>query len=907
MVSLYEAQLSPSKVNSNYELPRQRRDCALINANFSLNNSCNLVAEPVGSYKISLEPKWVAVLIDFPGVQGLYTYSLPEDLCAQPGDIVSVPFGMQITGGIVIQLLSKPPKDIEIERIRPIKDVVTSGFFPPCYWVLLQRVAEYYLTDLLSAIRVALPPGLLGRSQRRIRILPDNIPSGAETFCSNTGRQVLQLLQKQKEGNYSIKYLRNHVRGADRAIKELVKRGWIESYLEPPKRIQAKLQTAVTLVTETFLEDLTSRQQEILQILRQNGGEMWQKDLVKLAGTTTATLKKIAASGYITISEREILRQEQGIAQKPDIPQELSPAQAEALEIINNLIGYAQILLHGVTGSGKTEVYLQAIAPILRQGKSALVLVPEIGLTPQLTDRFRARFGEQVCVYHSKLSDGERYDTWRQTIQGEPQVVIGTRSAIFAPLPNLGLIVLDEEHDSSFKQERPIPTYHARTVANWRAELSDCPLILGSATPSLESLVFTREQGEIGEIGEIGETREQREIGENGISNDEQIKSNKPPTTNYKPLTTNNQPLTKYYLSLPERIGSRPLPPVEIVDMREELNQGNRSIFSRSLYDALKDVQERKQQAILFIPRRGHSTFVSCRSCGFVMECPNCDVSLSYHYTHEGAAKLLRCHYCNYTTIQPHSCPQCCSPYLKFFGSGTQKVTQELNKLFPKLKLIRFDSDTTRNKNAHRDLITRFTSKQADILIGTQMLTKGLDIAGVTLVGVVSADGLLHRSDYRAAERAFQTLTQVAGRAGRGDEPGKVIIQTYSPQHQVIRAVKNHDYASFSGAELQQRETLNYPPYGKLILIKLSSMNENEVRETADTVADACLNIMGNEWALLGPAPANVMRVARRYRWQILLKYPGMETVVLPNFNSLREICPKSVSMIIDVDPINMD
>ncbi len=861
MVSLYEAQLSESKVDSD----RLDRDSDL---SVALNSS-NLVAEPIKSYKLALSSsstKWVEVLIDFPGVQGLYTYSLPHDLLTQPGDIVSVPFGMQKTGGIVIQLLDTPPVNLEVERIRPIEDIVSSGFFPERYWELLQRVAEYYLTDLMSAIRVALPPGLLGRTQRRIRLVPDNIPQGAETFCSSTARQILQLLQRQKDGNYSVKYLRNQEKGADRGIRELTKRGWVESYLEPPKRIQAKLQTAVTLVTETFLDDLTSRQKEVLQVLRQNGGEMWQQELINLSRTSTATLKKIAERGYITFSEKEILRKEQGIAQTRDIPKELSPAQAEALKVINNQTGYAQILLHGVTGSGKTEVYLQAIASILAQGKSALVLVPEIGLTPQLTDRFRARFADQVCVYHSKLSDGERYDTWRQTIQGEPQVIIGTRSAIFAPLPNLGLIVLDEEHDSSFKQDRPIPTYHARTVANWRGELANCPLVLGSATPSLESLVETREQGSRGD-----------------------------------------QKLSQYYLSLPERIASRPLPPVEIVDMREELNRGNRSIFSSSLQNALADIQERQQQAILFIPRRGHSTFVSCRSCGFVMECPNCDVSLSYHYTHEGAAKLLRCHYCNHTSIQPNSCPECCSPYLKFFGSGTQKVTQEISKLFPDLRWIRFDSDTTRNKNAHRDLIARFTSKQADILVGTQMLTKGLDIAGVTLVGVVSADGLLHRSDYRAAERAFQTLTQVAGRAGRGDEQGRVIIQTYSPEHPVIRAVKNHDYASFSSAELEQREALNYPPHGKLILIKLSSVNETEVRETAEALADACLNLLADEWELLGPAPASVMRVARRYRWQILLKYPGTDKCNLPDFNSLRELCPKSVSMIIDVDPINMD
>ena len=828
----------------------------------------SLVAEPIQDYDTtSSELKWAEILVDVPGVQGLYTYSLPEDLTVQPGDIVSVPFGMQTTGGIVIRLLATPPTDLAPERIRNIEDVISSGFFPHDYWQLLQKVARYYLTDLMSAIRVALPPGLLGRSQRRIRLCEDKLPPGAETFCSPVAQKILQLLRQQKEGNYSVNYLRSQVKGAGRGIRELTKRNWIENYLEAPKRIAIKLQTAVTLVVESWLDDLTPRQTEVLQILRNNGGEMWKKELVREASTTVATLNKIADLGYIALEEREILRKEQGIAQNRDLPKQLSRDQARALAVINAQTEYAQILLHGVTGSGKTEVYLQAIAPVLEGGKSALVLVPEIGLTPQLTDRFRARFGSQVCVYHSKLSDGERYDTWRQTIQGEPQIVIGTRSAIFAPLPNIGLIVLDEEHDSSFKQNRPIPTYHARTVAQWRAELNNCPLVLGSATPSLESLVAC-----------------------SGIE---------------EPTTNNQQPT--YYLSLPERIGSRPLPPVKIVDMREELNRGNRSIFSLDLQNAIADVQTKQQQAILFIPRRGHSTFVSCRSCGFVMECPHCDVSLSYHYTHEGAAKLLRCHYCNYTSLQPDTCPQCCSPYLKFFGSGTQKVTQELSKLYPDLKVIRFDSDTTRRKNAHRDLIARFTSKQADILVGTQMLTKGLDIAGVTLVGVVSADGLLHRSDYRAAERAFQTMTQVAGRAGRGEEPGNVIIQTYSPEHPVIRAVKHHDYATFSKTELEQREALSYPPYGSLILIRLSSIEETSVQKTAEAIADVCIDLLDESWSVLGPAPATVMKVARRYRWQILLK--NMESLIknFPDLSILKEHCSQSVSMTIDVDPINID
>lgn len=822
-----------------------------------------IAAEPQGNYQADLVEQWVEVLVDFPGTQGLYTYSIAPDLVVQPGDIVSVPFGMQVTGGIAIRLSTTPPADLAPQRIREVDDVITSGFFPDTYWQLLARIAEYYNSDLMSTIRVALPPGLLGRSQRRVK-LSSTVPPGAEVFCSQTAGRVLRLLQSQKEGDYSVNYLKNQIKGANRGIKELSKRGWIENYLEPPKRAQPKLKTTVTLVAQSFLEDLTARQQEILQILKNRGGELWLKDLIQLCRTTSATVKKLETKGYIILSEREILRREQGVLQAADRPKKLTQAQADALAVINACQDYAQILLHGVTGSGKTEVYLQAIAPVLEQGKSALVLVPEIGLTPQLTDRFRARFGDRVCVYHSKLSAGERYDTWRQTIRGEPQVVIGTRSAIFAPLPNLGLIVLDEEHDSSFKQDRPTPTYHAVKVAQWRAELEQCPLVLGSATPSLESLVAVRE------------------VEQSSLHN-------------------------SFYLSLPERIADRPLPQVSIVDLRQELSRGNRSIFSSSLQEAIAEMQEQGQQGILFIPRRGHSTFVSCRSCGYVMECPDCDVSLSYHHTHEGAAKLLRCHYCNHTRIQPDRCPECSSPYLKFFGSGTQKVTQELGKLFPDLRCIRFDSDTTRNKGAHRQLIDRFIHREADILIGTQMLTKGLDIAGVTLVGIVAADGLLHRSDYRAAERAFQTLTQVAGRAGRGDLPGRVIVQTYAPEHPVIQAVKTHDYQNFSSVELSQRAELNYPPYGSLILIKLSSIDPQSVERAAETLADRLSDSLGTEYEILGPAPANVMRVARRYRWQILLKFPTAARESLPDLNQERSHLPQSVSMTIDVDPINME
>ena len=847
-----------------------------------------LLAEPRSTYDLSsFTGKWIEVLVDCPGTQGLYTYSVPTDLVIQPGDIVSVPFGAQIMVGIAIRFLESPPADLDIGRIRPVEDIITSGFFPPTYWQLIQQVAKYYATDLITVIRVALPPGLLGKSQRRVRLQPEAIPPGAEEFCSLVARQVLQLLRTQKEGNYSVSYLRNQIRGASKGIRELSKRGWIASYLEPPKTARPKLQKAVTLITKSLPDDLTTRQREVVDALRHRGGELWLNQLLQICRVSSSVVNTLQRKGWVQIEARERLRLL--AEEKPDLdrPKELNQAQTAALALITSLNGYARVLLHGVTGSGKTEVYLQAIAPILQQGKSALVLVPEIGLTPQLTDRFRARFGDKVCVYHSALSDGERYDTWRQMIQGEPQVIIGTRSAIFAPLPNLGLIVLDEEHDSSFKQDRPTPTYHARTVAQWRSQLINCPLILGSATPSLESWL------------EVNQPSAIEDINPQGLP----LHGNAQPES-HQLSVTNSQ---SYYLSLPERIQSRPLPSVEIVDLRQELNRGNRSIFSLSLQTALKEMKDKGQQGILFIPRRGHSTFVSCRTCGYVMECPHCDVSLSYHYTHEGASKLLRCHYCNHTRLQPNQCPECDSPYLKFFGSGTQKVIQELNKLFPQLRCIRFDSDTTRAKGAHRSLLSRFTHKEADILVGTQMLTKGLDIAGVTVVGVVAADGLLHRADYRAAERAFQTMMQVAGRAGRGDEPGKVIIQTYSPEHPVIQAAKNHDYHSFSATELEQREALNYPPYGNLIALKLSGIDEAEVRQTAEILADACINLVGASCEILGPAPASIMRIARRYRWQILLKFAPFVRENLPDLNGLRSLCPKSVSMSIDVDPINMD
>lgn len=814
--------------------------------------------------------RYVEVLVDCPGQQGLLTYRIPVGIEIQPGDILSVMFGTRQVGAIAVRLTPTLPPDLVAAQVRDVIEVVSRSLFPPGYWQLLEQVAAYYYTPLMAAIRVALPPGILQRSQRRVRLQK---PQGAvPASLSVTAQRVLELLERSPTQEYTWRYIQQRVKGAEQGLRELKRLGWIDTTLQlPTATVQPKRQQMVTLIDATAA-DLTPRQREILALLARNGAQMWLQDLLKATKTTPATLQKIAQAGCIAITSEERLRLEAHPV-APDQPMTLTPAQAIAVSKIQSLSGHAQVLLHGVTGSGKTEVYLQAIAPILKRGFSALVLVPEIGLTPQLTDRFRARFGERVRVYHSALSDGERYDTWRYVLMPEPQVVIGTRSAVFAPLPKLGLIILDEEHDSGYKQDQTAPCYHARTVAMWRSQLAECPLILGSATPSLETWVHICEQD------------------------------------TEPALQTSN----KHYLNLPERVESRTMPPISVVDMRQELQNGNRSMFSRSLRDALLALKAKQQQGILFVQRRGHSTFVSCRSCGYVVNCPHCSVSLTYHQESPQHRPLLRCHYCNFLQTQPKDCPACTSPYFRFFGTGTQRVVAALNTEFPDLKLIRFDSDTTRRKGAHRDLLEQFAAGEADLLVGTQMLTKGIDLPQVQLVGVLAADGLLNLPDFRASERAVQTLLQVAGRAGRGDKPGQVILQTYSPDSPMIAAVQRHAFEQCVDVELQQRAELHYPPYGQLIVLHLSGPTAEGVEQAAFATAEALREAIAQTpmpIEVLGPAPANILRVAGKFRWQILVKLPANlaghpHQWRLP-LETLQCCCPKPIRLAVDVDPLSL-
>jgi primosomal protein N' (replication factor Y) (superfamily II helicase) len=802
----------------------------------------------------------VRVLVDCVGIDGLLTYKIPPEMEIKVGDILTVPLGTRYVGAIATDISTEINDETSEFALKEVYEIVNTGLFPFDYWQILSLTANYYRTALIQTAKAALPPNLLDQSKYRIRINPDIHPPKSLGIAAQTVWELLQMHPKPLTRRFISQKLPKY---ATSGLHQLTSLGYISIFLEPPHKPQPKFENVVVLINANC-EDLSNRQREILFTLSQAGGELSQTELVKRAKTTISSLKTLALKGIISISSREYLRLggKKHLVQS-DRPKTLSIDQNHALQKIQaNFNQSTFLLLHGVTGSGKTEVYLQAIALVLEMNQSALVLVPEIGLTPQLTDRFRARFGDRkVNLYHSKLSEGERFDTWRQMLDGSSQVLIGTRSAVFAPLHNVGIIILDEEHDSSFKQDQPQPCYHARTVAEWRSQLSKCPLVLGSATPSSEVLHHVS-----------GGWCE--------------------------------------YLTLPERIGKKQMPSIHVVDMREELKAANWSMFSRDLQRAIAEMQIQKKQGILFIHRRGYSTFVSCRSCGYVMNCPRCDVSLSYH--HEAADReMLRCHYCNYSEPKPLPCPACGSTYFKHFGSGTQKVEQELAKYFPSLKILRFDSDTTRNKDQHRLLLEQFQAGEADLLVGTQMLTKGIDIPQVTLVGVISADGLLNFSDYRAGERAFQILTQVAGRAGRGEEAGNVIIQTYTPEHPVIQAVQTYNGDEFMRSELITRAELNYPPIGQLALIHLSSEFSDVVASVAMALSEH-LRVKSKLWDVLGAAPALITKVNNRYRWQILLKFQPHNLIYVPSLEELKEwiggseISQKKVRVAIDIDPLTI-
>lgn len=613
------------------------------------------------------------------------------------------------------------------------------------------------------------------------------------------------------------------------------------------ERVGVKRQQIVTLQNpDVQLRANATAQRRMLDILRVRP-QMLAAELIKEAAASHSSLESLAKQGVVTIGETTLERE---VEWEPvsDPPLLLTEEQADALRIIDEERQGAKrpVLIHGVTGSGKTEIYLRIISDVIQAGKQAIVLVPEIALTPQMLSRFGARFGQKISVLHSALSLGERFDQWWKIYRGEVSVVIGARSAVFAPTPNLGLIVLDEEHESTYKQEEGSIRYLTRDVAIKRCELEGGQVILGSATPALESY--------------------------------------------HKALQGSFR-----LVQLTKRVEERALPQVEIVDMRKEFEAGNRSMLSGALREALATLEGTDNQAIILINRRGFSTFVLCRECGHVIQCPNCHVSLTWHQSDE----RLHCHYCFYRERLPGSCPKCASRFLRQFGVGTEQVQSVLNKEFPFLPAVRLDSDTTRRKGAHQRILQRFSSGQAKILIGTQMVAKGLDFPNVTLVGVLSADLALNFPDIRSSERTFQLLTQVAGRSGRGEQPGRVIIQAYEPGHFSVQCAQQHDYTSFYRREISFRRDLGYPPFSQLTRIICSGPAE-ETKNAARQIEAYLLKRGFNRQAILGPAPAPIGKLKGRYRWQLILKSDAALSELLSDL----PLPANDVRVVIDIDPL---
>ena len=650
----------------------------------------------------------------------------------------------------------------------------------------------------------------------------------------------------------------------DIELVKIMKKKYLCTYLECIKVIiprgitkGIKKKTSLVLTIGKQLEGkfLNEPYTSIYELIESNKMKYNKNEFSKTFDLSLSSINTMIKHGFVTTQEITINRYNQKHYAKYE-EKILNEKQRQSVDFIMNS-KKKKFLIHGVTGSGKTEIYMKLVSYMLKENKQSIILIPEISLTPQMVERFKGRFGPEIAVFHSRLSDGERFDEWMRVKLGNTQIAIGARSAIFLPFENLGLIVIDEEHEASYKSDSD-PKFDAREIAYMKCELEDCKLILGSATPSVES---------------------------------------------YYKSTINELSL----ITINERADGAAMPKVEIVDMREELMNNNRSIFSKSLHDGITQCLSKNEQVILFLNRRGFSTFVSCRKCGYVFKCKKCDISLTYH----SAGEYLTCHYCGEKEKISKVCPSCGSSYVKYFGVGTEKIEQEINRIFPSARTLRMDFDTTRKKNSYEYIYNTFKNKGADILIGTQMVAKGLDFKDVTLVGVIAADLSLNLPDYRAFERTFQLLTQVSGRSGRGSKEGKVVIQTYSADELTIKYAASNDYDSFYKNEIMMREAMDYPPFASILVITMSSEDENMLIKNIQNVGENLKYKIkdSNKITLLGPCTCGVSKIKNFYRWQIIIKGDINETIALEIKNSVYELVKNvysSIRVSIDINPSNM-
>lgn len=747
--------------------------------------------------------QWAEVIVDVrvTDVDRIFHYAIPTSLeeQVQVGHRLLVPFGRnRDVEGFVVGMTTQAPLVPE-EKLKPIQSIIdetpafTADDVAVAHWM-----AQHYACLFVQALQCFLPPGSLTRRQTRARA--------------------------------------RLVKAYTLAITE---------------------QQARQLIHE--IQNRAPRQVAVIQALLQNEGKYVKAAHLARVGGGYGPLTTLQRRGIIAERMiRSFRHPGEGLFSEDKPEPVLNDAQQRAVEQIRAAFASPRpsdntVLLHGVTGSGKTEVYMQAIQLARDAGRGTIVLVPDIALTPQTVSRFRQRFGQNIAVLHSRLSQGERYDEWTRIQHGQADVVVGARSAVFSPVKNLGMIVIDEEHETSYKQDET-PRYHARDVAKARLAQTNGLLIVGSATPALETY-YKAQRGEI------------------------------------------------RCVTLPERIQNKALPRIEVVDMREELLAGNRTMFSRSLQQQLQDVLSRKEQAIVLLNRRGFATFMLCRSCGYVPRCKACGVSLTLHKAPLG----LRCHYCGFWARPSKTCPQCTGPYLRSFGVGTQQVEAALRETFPKAVILRMDRDTTARKGAHERILHQFANKQADILVGTQMVAKGLDFPDVTLVGVVNADTALNFPDFRAAERTFQLLTQVAGRAGRGQEPGHVTLQTYTPDHYAIEAAKDHAYNGFVEQELSFRKQTGYPPFATLVRVVFRGEEEKDVIAAANAMGQIVHDEKLPDMDIVGPSAAPLSRLKGKTRWHMLLKGPYATVMhAVRSMAKEKETLANGVQIAIDVDPLSL-
>jgi primosomal protein N' (replication factor Y) len=791
----------------------------------------------------------------------------------KPGHLVLVPFGQHTVQGVVLRFIEQP----DVESTRPVLDLVDPQAVLTAQQIALAQIlAHECLASQASCIELMLPAGL-GKQGDILYTSQGRMPDG----LSLVQTRLLNLL-----------YRRGALRGQqiDRAMprtdwraamRPLVRRGAVTT--QPvlpapgvkPKMVRTAQLSCSPQAAQEALPQLArpgskalERRQAMLNFL------INQQDAVDVAwvyaesGGNLSDLRALSERGLVALGESESLRDPLAEYEfQPNIPPQLTGDQTLAWGEVEKQIVQAAagetvlpILLHGVTGSGKTEIYLRAVQKTLELNQQAIILLPEISLTPQTVRRFSGRFPGQVGLLHSGLSDGERYDTWRRARAGELNLVIGPRSALFTPLERLGLIVVDECHDDTYYQSEAEPHYHAREAAVLYARLAGAVCLLGSATPDLGSY-YRAQTGEWRYLRLPERILAHRQAVQAQLERlGAQLRERDLPASHYHPLEAEAQTID--------------LPPVNVIDMRQELRDGNRSIFSRALQAALGEVLELGQQAILFLNRRGTATYVFCRDCGYTLRCPQCELPLTFH----ASLEILLCHYCGYRRRMPVACPSCKGQRIRQYGTGTQRVEAEVQALYPQARTLRWDYETTRKKGAHEMILSHFIARRADILIGTQMLAKGLDLPLVTLVGVVLADVGLSLPDYRANERTFQVLTQVAGRAGRSPLGGQVILQTFQPGHHVIQSAANHDAAGFYRQELDFRRKAGYPPFAQFVRLEYRHRDPEKAERAANQLAT-----QARDWAekegyrqmhLIGPAPCFFARIAGLYRWQIVLVGP---------------------------------